>query len=145
MTTPRQTLAYTLAAFVFALPGAPAWAQDAWPNKPIRLVVPFSAGGTSDILARTIGEKLQTALKQTVVIDNKAGAGGVIGADIVAKAPPDGYTLLAFGSVIWLAGYMQDNVPFEPFRDFAPITLGTYAPNLLVIHPAMPVRSVKEL
>ncbi|MBC7995141.1 MAG: tripartite tricarboxylate transporter substrate binding protein [Rhizobacter sp.] len=144
MTTRRQTLAFTLA--LSALSCAPAWAQDVWPNKPIRLVVPFAAGGTSDILARTIGEKLQTALKQTVVIDNKAGAGGVIGADIVAKAPPDGYTML-IGTISSHAinPALQPKMPYNATTDFAHVILLGSISNVLLVGADQPYKTVKDL
>lgn len=123
-----------------------ALAQDAWPSKPIRLVVPFAAGGTSDILARTIGEKLQTVLKQTVIVDNKAGAGGVIGADNVAKSPPDGYTLL-LGTIASHAinPALQPKMPYNAATDFAPIILLGSISNVLLVGAGQPFKKVKEL
>jgi len=123
-----------------------ALAQDAWPSKPIRLVVPFAAGGTSDILARTLGEKLQSVLKQTVIVDNKAGAGGVIGADSVAKSPPDGYTLL-LGTIASHAinPALQPKMPYNAATDFAPIILLGSISNVLLVGASQPFKNVKEL
>lgn len=123
-----------------------ALAQDAWPAKPIRLVVPFAAGGTSDILARTLGEKLQGVLKQTVVIENKAGAGGVIGADVVAKSPGDGYTLL-LGTIASHAinPALQPKMPYNAATDFAPVILLGSISNVLLVGAEQPFKNVKDL
>ncbi len=123
-----------------------AFAQDAWPAKPIRLVVPFAPGGTSDIMARTIGDKLQAVLKQTVIIDNKAGAGGVIGADVVAKSAPDGYTLL-LGTIASHAinPALQPKMPYNAANDFAPIILLGSISNVLLVGAEQPYKNVKDL
>jgi tripartite-type tricarboxylate transporter receptor subunit TctC len=123
-----------------------ASAQDAWPAKPIRIVVPFAAGGTSDILARTIGDKLQGVLKQTVLIENKAGAGGVIGADSVAKSPPDGYTLL-LGTIASHAinPALQPKMPYNAATDFAPVILLGSISNVLLVGAEQPFKNVKDL
>jgi tripartite-type tricarboxylate transporter receptor subunit TctC len=136
----------TLAAMVLAaVASAPAMA-DSFPSKPVRLVVGFPPGGINDIVARVVGEKLGAALGQPVVIDNKAGAGGTIAADQVAKAKPDGYTLL-LGSVsnIAMAPSQYKGLPFDPVKDFSPVALLAAAPNILVVNPAFPVHSVKDL
>ena len=137
-------------ALLFALPLLatlpPAMAQE-WPAaKPITIVVPFAAGGTSDILARAIGEKLGTALKQTVIVDNKAGAGGTIGAGAVSKSPPDGYTLL-LGTVASHAinPALLAKVPYDPLKSFAPVNLLGSISNVLIVHPGTPAKNVKEL
>jgi len=132
---------------VLAVCHAPlALAQDAWPAKPIRLVVPFAAGGTSDILARTLGEKLQGVLKQTVVIENKAGAGGVIGADLVAKSPADGYTLL-LGTIASHAinPALQPKMPYNAATDFAPVILLGSISNVLLVGAEQAFKNVKDL
>jgi len=138
----------TLACLIALAVGAPlaAQAQDAWPSKPIRLVIPFAAGGTSDILGRTIGERLQAVLKQTVVVDNKAGAGGVIGADVVAKSPPDGYTLL-LGTIASHAinPALQPKMPYNAATDFAPIILLGSISNVLLVGASQPFKTVPEL
>jgi tripartite-type tricarboxylate transporter receptor subunit TctC len=124
---------------------APADAQP-WPNRPIRLVVPFSPGGTTDVVARLIAQGLGTALGQPVVVDNRAGAAGNIGADAVAKSPPDGYTLLmgTVGTHAINAG-LYKKMPYDTVADFAPVTLVAAVPNILVLNPAVPVASVKDL
>jgi tripartite-type tricarboxylate transporter receptor subunit TctC len=117
-----------------------------YPSKSIRMVVPFPPGGTTDILARTIGQKMAEDWGQPVVIDNRPGAGGNIGSDLVAKAPPDGYTLL-MGTISTHAinPSLYKKLPFDPARDFAPISRVGTLPNILIVHPSVPVKSVKEL
>lgn len=120
---------------------------NAWPTRgPIKLIIPFAAGGTSDILGRAIGDKLQTALKQTVIVENKAGAGGVIGADFVSKAPNDGYTLL-LGTIASHAinPALQPKMPYDATKDFAPVILLGGISNVLLAGPAAPFKNVKEL
>jgi tripartite-type tricarboxylate transporter receptor subunit TctC len=135
-------LCVTLGCFGFS----GAYAQPAYPSKPIRFVVPFPPGGPLDIVARYIGQDLNRAWSQSVLVDNRPGAGGNIGADIVAKAPPDGYTIL-MGAVSTHAinVTLYSKLPYDPIRDFAPITLVTSVPNVLVMHPSVPARNVKEL
>jgi len=134
-----------LVALFAALIAGAAFAQ-AWPTKPIRFIVPYPAGGTSDILARTIGEKLGTALGQTIVVENKPGANGNVGADYVAKAAPDGYTfLLADIGAIAISPSVYLALPFDPVKDFTPVTMVAYSPHILVVHPSIPAASVKEL
>lgn len=117
-----------------------------WPAKPIRMVVPFTPGGSTDILARAIGQKLTEAWGQPVVIDNVPGAGGSIGADKVAKAAPDGYTLL-MGHIGTLAvtPSIYPTLPYDPIKSFAPVAWVARVPNVLAVHPSLPVHSVKEL
>ena len=133
-----------LAAAAAALPlGA---AAQAYPTKPITIVVPFAAGGTTDILARVIGQALGKELGQSVIVDNRAGAGGNIGAALAAKAPADGYTLL-MGTVGTHAinQSLYKKLPFDPVKDFAPLTRVAMVPNLLVANPTKPYKNVKEL
>ena len=122
-----------------------AYAQP-YPTKPIRFIVPFVPGGGTDITARAIGQKLSEAFGKPVVVDNRPGAGGVIGADLVAKAVPDGYTLL-LGSPgpLTINPNLQSKMPYDTLRDFAPVSLATISPFILVIHPSVPASSVKEL
>lgn len=119
---------------------------EAWPNKPLKLIVPFAPGGTSDILARNLGERLQAALKQTVVVENKAGAGGVIGADSVAKSPADGYTLL-LGTIATHAinPALQPKMPYDAVRDFAPVFLIGNISNVLLVGAAQPYKSARDV
>ena len=122
---------------------APAWAQLDYPTKPIRIVVPFTPGGSPDVLARTLGQKISQAWGVAVVVENIAGAGGTIGADRVAKALPDGYTLL-MGHVgtLAVAPAVYSKLPYDPVASFAPVALVAKVPNVLAVHPALPVGNV---
>jgi tripartite-type tricarboxylate transporter receptor subunit TctC len=137
----RRTI-LALAALSFA--GA-AFAQ-AWPTKPIKIIVPYPPGGTSDILARSVGQKLTESLGQPVVVENKPGATGNIGADFVAKSPPDGYTLLLadIGSLAIAPSVVKD-LQFDPVKDFAPVVMVAYSPHILAAHPSVPANNVREL
>jgi tripartite-type tricarboxylate transporter receptor subunit TctC len=119
---------------------------QAWPSKPIKWVVPFAPGGTTDILARTVGEKIAISLGQPVIIENKPGAGGGLGAEFTAKAAPDGYTIMG-GTISTHAinASLYKNLPYDPVKDFVAITLIARVPNMLVINPAVPAKDVKEL
>ena len=130
------------------LAGALALAAQAqtYPTRAIRLVVPYAAGGTSDILARQIGPKLSEAWGQPVVVENRTGANGNVGADFVAKSAPDGYTLLLTdlgGLVISASVYAA--LPFDPSKDFSPVVMVSYSPHVLAVHPSVKATSVKEL
>ncbi len=117
-----------------------------YPNKSIRIVVPQAPGGGNDTMARMIGQKLTLALKQQVIADNRPGAGGMIAAELVAKAAPDGYTLLLGNmATLTIIPNIQKKVPYDPFKDFDPVSLIASAPHLLVVHPSVPVKSVKQL
>lgn len=136
----------TAALFAAATAFAAAAGAETYPDRPIRLVVPFPPGGGSDITARTIAQKLGEALGQTIIADNRGGAGGNIGTDIVAKAVPDGYTLvMALSGPFSINGSLMGKLPFDPLKDFALITLAGATPNLLVAHPALPANTVREL
>ena len=115
------------------------WSQD-YPNKPIRILT-AEPGGGPNLISRTIAPGMTSSLGQQVIVDNR----GIIAIETAAKAAPDGYTLLVYGSSIWLMPFLRDNVPFDPLRDFSPITLAVSAPNVLVVTPSLPVKSVKEL
>ena len=121
-------------------------AQAQYPDKPIRIVVPYAAGGTSDILARQIGVKLSEAWGQPVVVENKPGANGNVGAEFVAKSAPDGYTLLLtdLGGLV-ISASVYPTLPFNPARDFTPVVMVSYSPHVLAVHPGVPVKDVKEL
>jgi tripartite-type tricarboxylate transporter receptor subunit TctC len=135
----------TLLLALTALASAPVAAQP-FPAKPVRIVVGFTAGGPTDIVARTVGQKLSEAWSQPVVIDNRAGAGGVIATEQVARAPADGYTML-MGTIGGLAVAMslQPNRGYDTLRDFAPVTQAVTVTNILAVHPTLPARTVKEL
>jgi tripartite-type tricarboxylate transporter receptor subunit TctC len=134
------------ASGLFGLQIAHAQGAASYPNKPIRLVVPFTPGGSTDILARAIGQKLNEAWGQPVVIENVPGAGGSLGADKVAKASADGYTLL-MGHIGTLSvnPSLYPNLPYDPVKSFAPVAWVARVPNVLVVHPSVPAKSVKEL
>ena len=130
----------------FTLGGAGAKAEDRYPSKPVRIVVSFSAGGPTDTVARVMGAKMGDLLGQQFVVENKVGAGGNIGADLVAKAPPDGYTLLmATVSTHAINPGLYRNMPYDPVRDFAPIGQVGVTPTLLGVHPSVPATDVKSL
>ena len=151
MTTTEGRLNHTKRIFIASLAalaalGLPSFAEEKWPAKPIKYIVPFPPGGTTDILARLIGAKLATALGQPVLVDNKPGAGGNIGSDFVAKSAPDGYTILG-GTIsshaINVSMYKQ--MPYDPVKDFQAVTLiGTNA-NVLIVDPKLAAKNVKEL
>jgi tripartite-type tricarboxylate transporter receptor subunit TctC len=116
-----------------------------YPTKTIRIIVPYPAGGTSDILARLLSAKLNDVFGQTLIVDNRPGANGNIGADLVAKSAPDGYTLLLADLGALTISPSIYKLPFDVVKDFAPVTMVTYSPHLLAVHPAVPVKTVKEL
>lgn len=122
-----------------------AHASDAFPNKPIRFIVPYAAGGATDTTARLVSKELTAILGQPVVVENKAGAGGNIGTDYVAKSTPDGYTmLLAYTGPMAINPSLYDSLPFKPQQDFAPVTLLAQAPQILGVHPSIPATTVEE-
>src|SRR5260370_2456171 len=131
----------------FALVGAGAAnAEDKYPSKPVRMIVSFSAGGPTDTVARVMGAKMGDVLGQQFVVENRVGAGGNIGADQVAKSPPDGYTLLmATVSTHAINPGLYRNMPYDPVRDFAPIAQVGVTPTLLGVHPSLPATDVKSL
>ncbi|PRD65371.1 Bug family tripartite tricarboxylate transporter substrate binding protein [Malikia granosa] len=137
----RQLLALSASTVVL-----PAFAQSKYPSKPVTILVPFAAGGTTDILGRLIGRHLATRLGGSVIIDNKPGAGGGVGASMVAKAAGDGHTLL-MGTIGTHAinQYLYKKLAYDPFKDFAPVSLVAMVPNVLVVHPSQPFKTVKEM
>ena len=123
----------------------PAFAQT-YPAKTVRIVAPFPPGGGTDLFARAIAQRLSAAYGQQFVVDNRSGAGGMIGSDLVAKAPPDGYTLLITSSSTHsISPHLARKPLYDPLRDFSPIALIASAPNILVVHPSLPARNVKDL
>ncbi|HEY0338598.1 MAG TPA: tripartite tricarboxylate transporter substrate binding protein [Burkholderiales bacterium] len=139
----RLILAVAASAFIAA--AAPSSVAQTYPAKAIRLVVPSSPGGSTDIVGRVLAQKLSESLGQQVVIDNRAGAGTMIGNEIVAKSPPDGYTLLMGISTLAIIPAMYATVRYDALKDFAPISHVVTLPNVLLVHPSVPARSVKEL
>ena len=137
-----RRFAAALAASLLALA---AQAQP-YPNKPIRFVVPFAAGGTSDILARAIGPRITEVWNQPVIVENRTGANGNVGADFVAKSAPDGYTfLLSDVGALAINPSVYADMPFDPARDFAAVVMVSYSPHVLAVHPSVPVSNVREL
>jgi len=139
-----RSLRTMLVAAIAAFAGA-AGAQT-YPNKPIRIIVPFTAGGTSDILARALGPHISAAWGQPVIVENRTGANGNVGADFVAKSAPDGYTmLLSDVGALAINPSVYASMPFDPVKDFSPIVMVSYSPHVLAVHPSVPVSSVQEL
>src|SRR5262245_29875000 len=138
--TRRETLAAICAA---TMPGA-SWAQG-YPSKPIRVIVPFPAGGGTDIIARFTMNRVGEAMKATIVIDNRGGAGGTIGTDALAKAEADGYTFGVVSASHAVNASLHKNLPFDAVRSFSPVTVLATAPGVLVVNPSLGVSSVKEL
>ena len=144
--TSRRALlcAAASAAALFAL--APAHAQAPYPNKPIRMVVPFQAGGATDVLARVLGQKMSAGLGQPIVIDNKPGAAGIIGTDAVAKSAPDGYTLvLSLSNSLMTNEFLYEKLPYDTQRDLTLVYQIAMAPLVLVVHPSVPAKTGPEL
>ncbi|MBI4195014.1 MAG: tripartite tricarboxylate transporter substrate binding protein [Betaproteobacteria bacterium] len=138
----RGTAACIAATFVAAAPGL----AQSYPTKSIRFIVPFPPGGGNDTIARQVGQKLSAAFGQQVLVDNRPGAGGTIGAELAAKSPPDGYTLFLAGVASHgINPNLRKKLPYDPLRDFDAVSLIASAPLLVVVHPSLPVKSVKEL
>jgi len=141
----HQRFLRAVVSLMLGLSAAPAAAQN-YPAKSIRMVVPFASGGPTDILARSVGARLSEVWGQQMVIDNRAGAAGNIGAEMVAKAAPDGYTLLTASSgILTVNPTLFRKLPYDVLRDFAPVTMATSVTNIMVVHPALPAKSVREL
>jgi tripartite-type tricarboxylate transporter receptor subunit TctC len=139
-----RTSAAAVLMLALANTGTAATAPPAYPAKAVRIVVPYAAGGGTDVQARLIGGKLSEMWSQPVIIDNRPGGGTVIGTELVARAPADGYTLLIGTPTHVVNVWLYPKLPFDPIRDFEPITLLTASPNIFVVHPSLPARSVKE-
>src|SRR6516225_9541355 len=140
----RSLLVAACAAWAVASSGAVA--QGAYPERPVRIIVPFPPGGPADVLARIVGDKLGQSLGKPFIIENKAGAGGNIGMEQGARAAPDGYTLtLAPVGNLTVAPALYSKLPYDPAKDFAPITVLASVPNVLIVHPSVGVKSVAEL
>src|SRR5258706_4759749 len=123
-----------------------AHAQDDYPNRTVRIIVPFAPGGSTDVVARILADKLGTELKQTFVVENRSGAGGNIGADVVAKASPDGYTLLmTSGAIVTASQHMYKSMPFDPAKDLVAITNVATGPQLIVVAPTVQAKDLREL
>ena len=142
---PRLSLLIAALLAGAALPGFARAQTDAYPNKPIRLIVPFPPGGSVDLNARLLSAKLSELLGQQLVVDNRSGASGMIGSEAVARAAPDGYTLLLQTVTFVTSTILYSRVPYDPVSDFAPISLLSNVPTAVAVHPSLPVRSVREL
>ena len=135
----------TVSTFAITVPLA-ASAQAAWPSKPIKIIVPYPPGGSSDIIARAISQPLSEALKQSVIVENKPGANGNLGADFVAKSNPDGYTILLCDvGALAISPSVYTKLPFDPSKDLRGVTMLAYSPHLLVVHPSVKANNLKEL
>jgi tripartite-type tricarboxylate transporter receptor subunit TctC len=153
MSSHRRRIARTTVAIAGAVLGAGVHAQtststgsaQAYPTKPIRIIVPFAPGGPNDILGRILAQKFGETWGQQAIVENRAGAGTIIGTDVVAKAPPDGYTILITSVSTATTPSLVKKLPYDTLRDLAPVVLMAASPNLLVVHPSLPARSVREL
>ena len=141
----RPFIPAMLAAAALMAPGAVPVHAQGYPLRPVRIIVPQSAGGSTDVVARVIAQRLTDALGQSVIVDNRPGAGSINGTDLVAKATPDGHTLLAVAASFTINPSLHKSLPFHPIDDFAPVTQLAALPHVLVVHPSVPAKSVKEL
>ena len=134
-----------LVTFAAVVAAGTVYAQDKYPSKTVRIIVPFAAAGPTDTMARLIAQKLQDSLGKPFVVENHPGAGGNIGMALVATAPPDGYTLLLVSSSVVVNPSLYEKMPFDVFKDLTPITLAGSSPNVLIVHSSVPAKTVKEL
>ena len=143
----KHSAAILAAGFLVTLPhfAAAQSAAAAYPSKPIRLIVPLAAGGPSDTMARTLAQKLSEVVKQNVIVDNRPGASGIIGTELVAKSPPDGYTLLLVSTAVAINPSLYKKLPYDTLKDLAGVSLLAAAPYMLAVHPSLPVKNVKQL
>jgi tripartite-type tricarboxylate transporter receptor subunit TctC len=143
----KHSAAILAAAFLATLPqlAAAQSAAAAYPSKPIRLIVPLAAGGPSDTMARTLAQKLSEVVKQNVIVDNRPGASGIIGTELVAKSPPDGYTLLLVSTAVSINPSLYKKLPYDTLKDLTGVSLLAAAPYMLAVHPSLPVKNVKQL
>ena len=141
----KYAVVFAALAFLAAANARAAQGADVYPAKPIRLIVPFSPGGSADNLARTLQPPLSAALGQSIVLDNRGGASGVIGSELAARSAPDGYTLLLITTTHTVNPSLMKRLPYDTIRDFSPISLAVSQANILAVHPSVPAKSVKEL
>ena len=139
----RRLVLLAGASAAAALSPLPAW-SDTWPSKPIRMIVPFAPGGATDVVARLVSERLSVALGQPVVLDNRAGANGIIGTDAMAKAAPDGYTLLMTTSGAQTVSPSLYPLPYDSIKDLAPISMVATLGTMIVVHPSVPAKTLQE-
>lgn len=141
----RSLLHLLILSMCLVLAASNGASADAWPTKPITLIVPFTAGGTTDMVARAVAQRLGDALHQPVVVENRGGGGGTVGAAAAARAAPDGYTLFVSTVAHTIATTLYKRLPYSFERDFAPITLLASVPNVVIVHPSLPVKSLQDL
>lgn len=141
----RVALSLLIGVTTWLVPSEQTFAADAYPSRSIRMIVPFPAGGSADTLTRIITNEMATELGQTIVVENRTGAGGNIGAEVAAKAEPDGYTLLSGSNSLPLASSLFSKLRFDPMKDFAPITLVGSSPMILTVNPGIPAKSISDL
>jgi tripartite-type tricarboxylate transporter receptor subunit TctC len=144
MRLPRRRV-LQLVAGAAAYPVAAGWSEPAYPARPVRVIVPFAPGGPADVLARLLAQRLSSTLGQQFFIENQAGAGGNLGMGAAARAAPDGYTITVVSTSFVVNPSLYPKIPYDPYKDFAPVTLAAVSPNILVVHPSIPATSVKEL
>ncbi|MBX3666205.1 MAG: tripartite tricarboxylate transporter substrate binding protein [Burkholderiales bacterium] len=140
----RKTIVAALAGFAAAVSASAASAQD-YPNRPVRMIVPFAAGGPTDVIARVVAQKLTEGLGQQVVVDNRAGAGGNIGMGLAANAAPDGHTVIVVSSSFVVNPGLYKSIPYDPYKSFIPVSNMAASPNVFTIHPTIPAKSMKDL
>ncbi|HXF65844.1 MAG TPA: tripartite tricarboxylate transporter substrate binding protein [Burkholderiales bacterium] len=145
MSFPALKSGCLLAAALGASLAAQDVAAQAYPSRPVRVIVPFSPGGAADVPGRIMANEMSRALGQQVIVDNRPGAGSTIGTEVAAKSPPDGYTLLLISNTHAINASLYKKLPYHPVNDFAPVLQFMTSPNVLVVHPSLPVRTVKEL
>ena len=144
--TLRSTVRLAAIATTFALASASAFAQQTYPAKPIKIIVPFPPGGSADLVARVVGQKLSENIKQPVIVENRPGADTIIAMELVAKAPPDGYTVgYANGSALTMNPTLYSKLPYDPVKDFVPVSVIANVPLALVVHPSVDAKTAKEL
>lgn len=141
----KSALLLSCAAAAAAALSVPDAQAQAYPNRPVRLIIPFSAGGAADVPARILAARMSESFGQQVVVENRPGAGSTLGAEVAARANPDGYTLFLISNTHFVSAALHKKIAYDPLNDFAPVTQVTSAPNVLIVHPSLPVKNVKEL
>src|SRR5687767_15938144 len=141
---PRRVACLLLTSWSFYAAAVPA-AEPQYPIRPIRIIVPFAPGGSTDVVARLVGQKLTEAWGQQVVVDNRAGAGGNIGMGLATTALPDGYTILVVSSSFVVNPTLYANIPYDPYKSFVPVTNAAASPNVFTVHPSVGAKSIQDL
>jgi len=141
----KKSIAAVAAAFALAVAAGSTWAQSDFPSKPMRILAGQPPGGATDMVARIIAIKMQESMGQPVVVENRVGGGGIVAMDTVVKSQPDGHTMMLVGTSFLVLTALYSNLPFDPAKDLAPVARAANAPSLLVVHPAFPVKTIKDL